>query len=249
MRQKKTIIYYIAALFVFLSPCSSFAATQGEGIFTVTVEDAEKAVAKALEEKGAAEIVASHITSSRNGVLYRYGKALEVGVKTLKFTPDDQKFSANLYFVSDGEVMSVTPVSGRYEEMVALPVARNRLMRGNVITEDDLEEITYPISRLQSNMAQSADQIIGKTPQRAVSKGRPIRISELKAPSILQKGTKVQMRFLTPYMVISTVGEALEDGAKGESIRVKNFDSGKIVAAQIASSSEVVVSSTPFRIE
>jgi len=220
-----------------------------EGIFTVTVHEAEDALARALEKEGAADIVQTHITSTRLNVLYRYGKAIGVDVKTLKFDDGERNFSANLYFTNGDDVLSVLPVSGRFEEMISLPVARERITHGETIAREDLDEILYPVDKMRKNTAVSARQIVGKSPLRSIAPGRPIRLSELQAPAVLEKGAKVQMRYRTPYLVISTLGEALEDGAQGENIRVRNYESGTIVKAEVASGSEVYVGSTPFRVE
>lgn len=229
---------------------STSAEAAPQGIFTVSLADAEHAVARALEREGAADIVAADITSTRLGTLYRQGQAIGIDVNTLKF--DDPKagaFSANLYFMKGEDVMSVLPVSGRYEEMIPVPVVRQRLTNSETIEEADLDEVLYPASRLRKGMALSAAEVIGKSPVRIISKGRPIRLGELKAPAILQKGDKVQMRYRTKYMVISTLGEALQDGAQGENIRVRNFESGAVVQAHVASGSEVIVGGTPSLIE
>lgn len=249
---KKIWVLLLLLTGVFVAPQHSLAAPSlpaEDGVFTVTVEEAEEALARALEAEGAADMVSAKITNTRPGVLFRHKHALGVEVKTLKFEERDGHFSANVYFISNDEVMSVAAVSGRYEEMIALPVARHRLHRGDEIVADDLDEIAYPISRLRKDTIVSAKQIIGKTPLRIVSKGRPIRLSELKTPNVLSKGARVQMRFLTPFMIISTTGEAMEDGAEGDSIKVRNFESGTIVEARIHSESEVVVGNAPFRVE
>ncbi len=253
MKHNKKIWVLLLLAGAFAAPQHSQATTsqplKEDGIFTITVEEAEEAVARALEKEGVADMISAKITNTRPGVLYRHNHALGVEVKTLKFEERDAHFSANLYYVSNGEVMSVAAVSGRYEEMIALPVARHRLHRDDEIAAGDLDEIAYPISRLRKDTIVSAKQIIGKTPLRIVSKGRPIRLSELKAPNMLQKGARVQMRFLTPFMMISTTGEAMEDGAEGDSIKVRNFESGTIIEARVHSESEVVVGNAPFRVE
>lgn len=233
------------------SPASAAegAALISNGVFTVTVDEAEDALARAIEQEGTADMVAATITNTRSNVLYRYDNALQTEVKTLKINDHDGRFSANLYFVSGDEVISAAPVSGRYEEMVMVPTARQRLRNGDIIAANDLEDISYPVSKLRKDTVMDAAELIGKTPERVISDGRPIRMAELQTPSILEKGATVQMRYKTPYMTISTAGEALEDGAEGDTIKVRNVESSKIVEARIQSAEEVIVSNTPIRVE
>lgn len=250
MKNNKRIFsgfWFLAAVFCLL--LSTPARAEEKGIFTVTLSEAEQAVSRALEKEGAADFVSASITSSRLATLYRYNRAIAVDVKTLKYEAGDERFSANLYFLDGDDVISVLPVSGRYQEMIPLPVARHRMTHGETITMEDLDEILYPASRMRKGTALSAADIVGKSPVRIISEGRPIRLSELKAPTVLQKGAKVQMRFHTPFMIISTLGEAMEDGAEGERIRVRNFESGTIVQAQVTSGSEVLVGNRSYIIE
>lgn len=246
--KKRTIAFWILVAGFFLLATTPARAEQ-DGIFTVTLSEAEQTVSRALEKEGAADYASASITSSRLATLYRYNRAIAVDVKTLKFDESKEQFSANLYFMDGEDVISVLPVSGRYEEMIPLPVARHRMTHNDTVALEDLDEVLYPAARMRKDTALSATDIVGKSPVRAISAGRPIRLSELKAPAVLQKGAKVQMRFHTPYMIISTLGEALEDGAEGERIRVRNFESGAIVQAQVASGSEVYVGKRPFIVE
>lgn len=245
---KKVSGFWLLVAGFFLLAAAPAKAEQ-DGIFTVTLNEAEQAVSRALEKDGAADFVSASITSSRLETLYRYDRALTVDVKTLKYEAKEERFSANLYFLDGEDVISVLPVSGRYQEMIPLPVTRHRMTHGETIVMEDLDEILYPAARMRKDTALSAADIVGKSPVRAISAGRPIRLSELKAPTVLQKGAKVQMRFHTPFMIISTLGEALEDGAEGERIRVRNFESGTIVQAQVTSGSEVLVGNRSYIVE
>ncbi len=252
-QDKNKTICLIASIFtlILLFPAGPVIAAppQGEGLFAVSLKEAEDAVARALEKEGAADIVSASITSTRAATIYRHRKAIQIAVKTLKFDEKAGEFSANLYFTTDEGVMSALPVSGRFEEMVPIPVVRHRMTHGEAIMAEDMDEILYPAARLRKDIALSPKQVIGKSPVRIVSKERPIRLSELKSPPVLQKGDKVQMRFHTPFMAISTLGEAMEEGAQGDSIKVRNYESGAVVVAHIASASEVYVGKRPFLVE
>ncbi len=220
----------------------------GEGDFQVTLQDAEKAIAHLLEEDGAADIVSATITNYRNPTLYRHKRPLSIGVKTLEFDDATGRWSANLFILEDEAVLSAMPVSGRYEEMLMVPIIKHRMHNGDIITAEDLDQIAYAADRVRKDTIIDVRKIIGKTPRRLISKNRPVRVDELQDPDVLAKGNMVHMRYHTPFMKISTIGEALEDGALGDQIRVKNHDSGTIIQARISSANEVIVGS-PVHVE
>ncbi len=58
----------------------------------------------------------------------------------------------------------------------------------------------------------------------------------------MKKNNIVQMRYISPGMEIVTSGQAMEDGAKGNLIGVKNLASKKIVQAMVEDSGNVIVS-------
>jgi len=51
----------------------------------------------------------------------------------------------------------------------------------------------------------------------------------------------VTMVLQTSNMVLSTQGKAVQDGAKGEVIRVQNIESNRIVDATVVGSNQVAV--------
>ena len=83
--------------------------------------------------------------------------------------------------------------------------------------------------------------MLGQSPRSIISAQRAIRANELTQPVVIKKGEAVEMSFTTKYMHIKTTGIALEDGAKGASIRVKNEKSGKAVSARVEDAGKVEV--------
>ena len=83
--------------------------------------------------------------------------------------------------------------------------------------------------------------LIGRTPIRTVSPNRPIRESEISAPAVIKKNALVQMRYKTNSMEITTSGQALSDGAKGDVIEVRNIASKKVTRAVVTTSDTVDV--------
>jgi flagella basal body P-ring formation protein FlgA len=222
---------------------AAHAANEQNG-FRLMLEDVEKAVSDALTEKMPSDHIRATVTSTRESVLHNTDEPAEVSIESLTYKEKRQSWSANLLILQDGEVTSAMPLSGRFEVQRALPVLLKRMRHGQTISEDDITMQFFPETRIRRATVTNVNQIIGKTPERAISKHRPIRTTEIQSPVVLEEGSTVHMRYKTPSMTISTMGEAMEDGGQGEVIRVRNLDSKKVVRAKVVSGNEVVVGTT-----
>jgi len=60
-------------------------------------------------------------------------------------------------------------------------------------------------------------------------------------PRLIKRGEIVTLKIMTPFMQITTKGRALQDGAHGESVRVTNTRSKKIIEGVVIESGVVRV--------
>ena len=75
--------------------------------------------------------------------------------------------------------------------------------------------------------------ILEQTPKHSIAPGRPIRDSEVTALPIIKKNALVQIEFKTANLFITTTGQAMTNGAKGEIIKIRNINSDQIVRAVV----------------
>jgi flagella basal body P-ring formation protein FlgA len=209
--------------------------------YQLLLEDIEKAVAEALVKADVAPHVRATVTNNRDKVLYAGTSPAHVELRTLTYDKDKTSWSANMLIMDGEKVMTAKPITGRYNEERPLPVLKQRLRDDGVITKEHIEMQFFAATKVRQDTVLEADQLIGKSPRHMISPNRPIRTGELTTPPVLEKGATVSMRYQTPYMQITTTGEAQQDGSVGQVIRVRNPDSNKVVRAKIVSPQEVVV--------
>jgi flagellar basal body P-ring formation protein FlgA len=65
----------------------------------------------------------------------------------------------------------------------------------------------------------------------------------------VEKGALVTMIVQTPFMTLSTQGRALDEGAMGDTIRVMNARSRKVVEAQVTKSDTVMIQTAVLNLE
>ena len=211
-------------------------------IFNISYEDAEDAVSKALTAKATGgQIITAIISGKKNTPIYSDNKPISVEVRGLRTDSAVSHWSASLVILSNDEVISAQPIAGRYKLMVEIPVLKQDIKNGEVIKESDIENKTFPQELVHGDTVKNAADLIGKTPARTISPNRPIRSNEIGTPAVIKKNALVQMRYKIPNMEITTTGQAMADGAKGEAIEVKNTTSKKITRAVVVDSNTVDV--------
>jgi flagella basal body P-ring formation protein FlgA len=111
--------------------------------------------------------------------------------------------------------------------VMAAPVAANEpLMESHVTVEQrDITSITDPV----------IDPIdaVGQTSRRMLRAGDVLRNNSLSAPVLVKRGDAVVMIARVEGIEVSTAGEALDAGAKGAMIRVRNSASGQTLRMRV----------------
>lgn len=137
-------------------------------------------------------------------------------------------------------------IAGRIHRVIEVPTLARRMMPGDVIGRDDIVWTTMRADQVPRNAFVDAERIIGSTPTRAAVAGRMLFSGDLRAPRIVAKGGLVTMLLRTPNMVLTSRGRALEDGARGDTIRIMNTQSKTVVEGEVTSAGTVTVTSTHF---
>lgn len=234
-------------LFSFPAMAEDAASSQPQSyIFNITYEDAQDAIGKALAENLPAEkmggkTLAAVINGKKTASLYSSNKPVNVEIRGLRSDDKNNSWSANLVITDDDKVVSAMPLAGRYMVMSEVPMLKRQIRNGELISESDIELKSFPQDRTNSDTINDISSLIGKTPIRGISPNRPIRNSEISAPALIKKNALVQMRYKTESMEITTAGQSLADGAKGDVIEVRNVTSKKIMRAVVTESNIVDV--------
>lgn len=83
------------------------------------------------------------------------------------------------------------------------------------------------------------DAAVGMASRRPVRRGDVVRRSLLRAPTLVHRGDAVRIVAQRERIMVTTAGEALEAGARGEVVRVRNTGSGKVIRARVTDAGEV----------
>jgi len=122
-------------------------------------------------------------------------------------------------------------VRARVTAMVAIaaaPVAANEALTDAQVTIErrDISNIADPIS--------SPDEAVGQMSRRMLRPGDILRSGQLSSPVLVKRGDAVVMIARREGIEVSTAGEALDAGARGAVVRVRNAGSGQVVRMRVS---------------
>ena len=115
-----------------------------------------------------------------------------------------------------------------------LPVPRVTLYPGDAIRADHLVERMFN-SRLPARNAvhQGRDGLVGKVARRTLLPGQPIPVNAVRDPFLVVQGRNVQIVFQGAGLIITAYAVALQSGAEGDVVSLRNIDSGAVIKGAV----------------
>lgn len=123
----------------------------------------------------------------------------------------------------------------RVEVTVTLSVwtARRSVRRGDNLSQGDLVRRPVVLDDIYGGFITDANQLLGYEARRNLRSGQVLSANMVAPPMLVRKGEDVVIRVRVKGVTASMKGQALSDGGKGDSIRVRNLSSGKELSAWV----------------
>jgi len=141
----------------------------------------------------------------------------------------------------DGQRVASFDVQATLEEWREMPVARRPLARGSVIGAADLVMARMNMSALPRDAANNDSGIVGLRLNQEIAPGEVFRKQHLFIPPLVEAGQRVSLVYRSRLLEASAVGIALQQGAKGDVVSVRNENSKKVVSGVVTESGVVEV--------
>lgn len=119
-------------------------------------------------------------------------------------------------------------------------VAKHAIAPNSAIRKSDISWVKRDISSLGYGYLNSMSEN-GYKSRRSIAQGAVLTPNMVTAASIVSKGQRVNLRSKNGVVQVSMQGQALENAALGERIRVKNLSSGKQIEGIVESPHEVLI--------
>ena len=111
-------------------------------------------------------------------------------------------------------------------------VAARAMQAGAILSESDFAEAESDWTKVPDDLAVEPDQLIGRTLVRGIQQGQTLTLNFVRQTAVIRTGERVRVQMAGTNFTVTGDGVAAQQGAVGESIRVKMV-SGQIVTATV----------------
>lgn len=125
-------------------------------------------------------------------------------------------------------------------------IATKEIQRGQLIAKPDLYFDRREVTTL-FGYCSTSENLIGTKAKRAIGAAQMVRQADVEVagrpnePFLVKRRDRVKLIGRTEVLLVTVVGEALQDGRVGEVIKVKNVDSNATVHGRVLNATEVEV--------
>ncbi len=216
-------------------------------VYAEVVRDASPVPAEMIREALAEALAAEQVGDDFDIQLFNREVPLFVAtgerpvlmVRNLVYDARSQRFDASIAML--GSEASPVVVNGRLEPMISIPVLRNHAMPGDLITAEDLEWQRVAARRTGPSTISRLEDLVGRTPRRPITAGQAVRLTDVRPNYVIGKGDLVTIVLKAGSMTLTVSAEALEKGAVGDIIRVRNHQSRKVLETRVLGADTVAV--------
>ncbi len=142
------------------------------------------------------------------------------------------------------EGVSYNPLSGRFvirtaggsivgfaRDPIDIPVLVDDVARGDIIAAENIVWMT--VADAGEAVITGEESLIGHAARRPLQAGKPLRKSDVAAPTLVKRGALIAMTYDAPGLSLTHAVVAEANGVKGEVIEVKNPKSERIIEAVV----------------
>lgn len=140
----------------------------------------------------------------------------------------------------DGNTESVQ-VRLRVRKFADVVISKDRLGRFDLLSADKFTVDRQDITNLREQPLTSVDNVAGMRAARNIRRGDILTTGSIEPIPDIEAGNDVTIVYQEGPCTITALGKALERGYRGETVRVRNTSSGKIITAEIIDNSSVSV--------
>lgn len=139
------------------------------------------------------------------------------------------------------EVGEFQKITGSFDVWVELPVLKRTVAAQQLIKESDIMLRRMKKRGLPRNFVVSKESIIGLAAQRSLGPDRPLRTQDFRHKEAIKRRSVVLLRYNFGNLRLATQGTALQSGAIGDTIRVRNIQSDREILGFITAQGVVDV--------
>lgn len=120
-------------------------------------------------------------------------------------------------------------------------VAKRVLIKGKRINSDDIYQVEMDTQKLKQGYFTDSRELIGLICKHDISPDSPLNPYNIELAKLVHRGDQVTIVANNESLSVSMDGIAMSEGVLGESVRVKNLSSKRVIEAQVSGNKTVKV--------
>lgn len=120
-------------------------------------------------------------------------------------------------------------------------VAQRPLARGTILGPRDIDWRERDVGTLNQGYLTEPEQALGSKLTRPMNIDQVLTPNHLERPAVVNKGDQVVISANSAGLSVRMPGEALEEGAVGQQVRVRNLSSQRVIRARVTGPGQVAV--------
>lgn len=212
---------------------------------TVPARELVAKITPALRERGMSERSELEIQGRGQDIALALDAPDTIEIRQLDYDQQGGRFTAVLIVGAGHASAQRVIVAGRVHPTIDVPVPRRPIGPGEVLRPADLEWASLREDRVRRDVITDPNRLLGTTPRHRLRQGEAVREGETRPPVIVARNAQVAIVLEHGSMRLTVLGRAIEDGARGETIRVTNLQSRATVEAVVTGPDTVTVQIAP----
>ena len=208
----------------------------------ISVEDIKNQLKHDLESEGYDHNIELDFSSETSEIVLPEDQPASFDITELDIDKTRNWFTATIMAPSKSNAIYTNKISGKIHRMIDVPVLRETMRSGTIIGKNDIEYIKMRERELSPQMLIDTKVLMGTTPRRIIFAGRPITDGDVESPQIVARGDTVTIVLKNGTMMLTASGRSLENGAKGDLVRVTNASSNRTVQGIVTAEKEITLS-------
>lgn len=120
-------------------------------------------------------------------------------------------------------------------------IAKRPLVKGTKVGEEDIYQAELDVQKLKQGYFTNSIELLGQVCKQNINADTPFSPNNIELAKLVHKGEQVAITVSNDSLMISMDGIALDDGAMGEPVKVRNLSSKKVIEAQVSGAKQVKV--------
>lgn len=204
-----------------------------KGLLVVGIDEVSEAVGKEFVEQGMGSDIELEFFGGQTAFSFEDAETAKILVSNLNVNEEQSKFTATAEIFVDGKSMAETKLFGRYFVMTEVWVPAKDIDKDAIIAEGDLVKVKMRANRLRDDSIADIGDLVGKQAVRQLKADRPIMAKDIRDEILITKNQIVTAVYTYKGLQITSKVEALEEGAKGQRIRLLNTKSQKEITGKV----------------